>query len=74
MEQKLTGAELPFTRAVATYLYKVMAYKDEYEVARLYCDAGFQQKLSEVFTGDYKLKFNLAPPIINRGLDALGRP
>ena len=74
MEQKLTGAELPFTRAVATYLYKVMAYKDEYEVARLYSDAGFQRKLSEVFTGNYKLKFNLAPPIINRGLDALGRP
>ncbi len=73
-EQQLGDSELPFTRAVATYLYKVMAYKDEYEVARLYSDAGFQRKLSEVFTGNYKLKFNLAPPIINRGLDALGRP
>ena len=73
-EQQLGNSELPLTRAVATYLYKVMAYKDEYEVARLYSDPEFQQKLSEVFTGDYKLKFNLAPPIINRGLDALGRP
>ena len=73
-EQQLGNSELSLTRAVATYLYKVMAYKDEYEVGRLYSDPEFHQKLSEVFTGDYKLKFNLAPPIINRGLDALGRP
>jgi indolepyruvate ferredoxin oxidoreductase len=73
-EQALGGDELPLTRAVATYLYKLMAYKDEYEVARLYSDPAFQRKLSATFTGDYSLSFHLAPPIFNRGQDAQGRP
>jgi len=62
------------TEAVARYLYKLMAYKDEYEVARLYTDGNFQRKLADTFEGDYRLTFHLAPPIMNRGLDALGRP
>jgi indolepyruvate ferredoxin oxidoreductase len=62
------------TEAVARYLYKLMAYKDEYEVARLYTDGAFLQKLGETFEGDFRLTFHLAPPIFNRGLDALGRP
>ena len=73
-EQALGGDDLPLTRAVATYLYKVMAYKDEYEVARLYADPAFQEKLSATFAGDYTLSFNLAPPIFSRGNDAQGRP
>jgi indolepyruvate ferredoxin oxidoreductase len=40
-----------------------MAYKDEYEVARLYTDGSFGKKLSDKFDGDYKIKFYLAPPI-----------
>jgi indolepyruvate ferredoxin oxidoreductase len=40
-----------------------MAYKDEYEVARLFAEAGFQAQLSRQFEGDYKLKFHLAPPL-----------
>ncbi|HJQ55351.1 MAG TPA: indolepyruvate ferredoxin oxidoreductase family protein [Vineibacter sp.] len=50
--------------AVATSLYKLMAYKDEYEVARLYTDGAFLEKLNQQFEGDFKLKFNLAPPLL----------
>ncbi len=49
-------------RAVARYAYKLMAIKDEYEVARLYTDGSFQQKLREQFEGDVTLRFHLAPP------------
>ena len=59
---------------MARHLYKVMAYKDEYEVARLHSAPEFRRKLQETFTGDYSLSFHLAPPIFNRGLDADGRP
>ncbi len=52
--------------AVARYFYKVMAYKDEYEVARLYTDGAFRAKLEAAFEGDLKLKFHLAPPLISR--------
>jgi indolepyruvate ferredoxin oxidoreductase len=50
--------------AVATYLFKLMAYKDEYEVARLYTDGAFKAKVAGMFEGDYKLKFHLAPPLL----------
>ena len=40
-----------------------MAYKDEYEVARLYTDGDFLKKLGAQFEGDYKLSFHLAPPL-----------
>lgn len=73
-EQVLGHSDFPLTREVATYLYKLMAYKDEYEVARLYSDSRFKKKLSETFSGDYSLSFHLAPPIFNRALDAKGRP
>jgi indolepyruvate ferredoxin oxidoreductase len=49
--------------AVAKSLYKLMAYKDEYEVARLYTDGEFLKKLGAQFEGDYKLTFHLAPPL-----------
>jgi len=57
---------LPFTRAVAMSLGKLMAYKDEYEVARLYTDGGFERQLREQFEGDLKLEFHMAPPLIAR--------
>jgi indolepyruvate ferredoxin oxidoreductase len=50
--------------AVAKYAFKLMAYKDEYEVARLHSDPEFKRKLAEQFEGDYKLEFNLSPPAI----------
>jgi indolepyruvate ferredoxin oxidoreductase len=49
--------------AVAKSLYKLMAYKDEYEVGRLYSDGDFHKKLGAQFEGDYKLTFHLAPPL-----------
>jgi indolepyruvate ferredoxin oxidoreductase len=61
-------------RAVAINYAKLLAYKDEYEVARLFTDGKFEQQLREQFEGDYKISFNLAPPILSRGVDALGRP
>lgn len=50
------------SRAAAKYLFKLMAYKDEYEVARLYTDGTFKKKIEEQFEGDYTLKFHMAPP------------
>jgi indolepyruvate ferredoxin oxidoreductase len=49
--------------AAAKSLYKLMAYKDEYEVARLYTDGEFAKKLAMQFEGDYRLTFHLAPPL-----------
>jgi len=51
---------------VAKSLYKLMAYKDEYEVARLYTDGSFLRKLNTQFEGDFTLEFNLAPPLLAR--------
>ncbi|VVE73366.1 indolepyruvate ferredoxin oxidoreductase [Pandoraea pnomenusa] len=56
------GAQMPLTEAVARALYKLMAYKDEYEVARLYTDPAFMKKINEQFEGDFTLRFHLAPP------------
>ena len=66
------GEELP--RAVAINYAKLLAYKDEYEVARLYTDGRFEKQIRDQFDGDFKISFNLAPPIMAGGLDASGRP
>lgn len=58
--------------AVARYYYKLMAYKDEYEVARLYSDGEFLRKVAAQFEGDWKLAFHLAPPALAHGKD--GKP
>jgi indolepyruvate ferredoxin oxidoreductase len=50
--------------AVARNLFKLMAYKDEYEVARLHTDAAFLQKIKGMFEGDYTLNYHLAPPLM----------
>ncbi|HEY0675297.1 MAG TPA: DUF6537 domain-containing protein, partial [Immundisolibacter sp.] len=52
--------------AVARNFYKLLAYKDEYEVARLYTDGEFLAKLRETFAGDTRLRFHLAPPLLAR--------
>jgi indolepyruvate ferredoxin oxidoreductase len=54
------------SEAVARYAFKLMAYKDEYEVARLYTSGDFQKRVAQQFEGDYKLKFNLAPPLLSK--------
>ncbi|WP_075255675.1 indolepyruvate ferredoxin oxidoreductase family protein [Herbaspirillum camelliae] len=58
------GRALKLSRAVANYLFKLMAYKDEYEVARLHADPAFRAKIAGMFEGDYKLRFHLAPPLL----------
>ena len=52
------------TEAVARNLFKLMAYKDEYEVARLHTDVAFLQKINGMFEGDFTLNYHLAPPLI----------
>ncbi|MFT5182070.1 MAG: indolepyruvate ferredoxin oxidoreductase, partial [Alphaproteobacteria bacterium] len=49
--------------AAARYYFKLLAYKDEYEVARLYTNGAFAQCLNDQFEGNYKLKFHMAPPL-----------
>ena len=61
------------TEAVAQGLFKLMAYKDEYEVARLHADAAFAAKIGEMFDGEVKLVHHFAPPILGK-TDAQGRP
>ncbi|MCC2955188.1 indolepyruvate ferredoxin oxidoreductase family protein [Massilia sp. IC2-477] len=65
-EAKLEGGKrgTRLTEAVARYFYKLMAYKDEYEVARLHTDPMFRAKIANMFEGDIKLKFHLAPPLL----------
>ena len=58
--------------AVARYYFKLLAYKDEYEVARLYADPAFMQKIQSQFEGDYKLHFHLAPPLLSKRDPATG--
>jgi indolepyruvate ferredoxin oxidoreductase len=70
-EQARTGTQKLAT-AVAQYLFKLMAYKDEYEVARLHSNGELQRKIAEQFEGDYKLNFHLAPPLLAKK-DAQGR-
>jgi indolepyruvate ferredoxin oxidoreductase len=59
-------------KAVARSLFKLMAYKDEYEVARLYTNGEFEERLKATFEGDFTVKFNLAPPLLAKR-DAQGR-
>jgi indolepyruvate ferredoxin oxidoreductase len=60
------GDKFLLTNAVAKALYKVMAYKDEYEVARLFTNGKFQQELQDKFEGGYRLSFHLAPPLFSK--------
>jgi indolepyruvate ferredoxin oxidoreductase len=63
------------TRTVADLLYKLMAYKDEYEVARLYSDPAFKQKIAQRFEDPKKLRVYLAPPMLAHRKDPkTGRP
>ena len=62
---RLPGATA-LTEAVARYYFKLLAVKDEYEVARLYTQTDFNERVAAAFEGDYKLKFHLAPPVFNK--------
>ncbi len=58
----------------ARALFKLMAYKDEYEVARLYTNGEFHKKLNQEFEGNFSLSFHLAPPILGATDRNTGRP
>ena len=62
------------TEAVARYYFKLLAIKDEYEVARLYAETDFVQRVAAQFDGDYKLNFYLAPPTLNKAATKNGEP
>jgi indolepyruvate ferredoxin oxidoreductase len=62
------------SKAVARYYYKVLAYKDEYEVARLYSDGNFTRQLEAQFAGDYRLQFHLAPSWLSKPDPRTGQP
>jgi len=67
-------AKEELTEAAARSLFKLMAYKDEYEVARLMTGEGFKDQIAQEFEGDYSVKYHMAPPLLSRKKDARGRP
>ncbi|TMQ74460.1 Indolepyruvate ferredoxin oxidoreductase [Candidatus Accumulibacter phosphatis] len=76
--ERVSAAESPLqstalSEAVARSYFRLLAVKDEYEVARLHSDPAFLQQLSEEFEGDYRLRFHLAPPLLARLDPATGR-
>jgi indolepyruvate ferredoxin oxidoreductase len=72
--EKVPG-QCGLAEAVARYLFKLMAYKDEYEVARLYSDTTFVERVKSSFDGeDLRLEFHLAPPLLARRDPATGEP
>lgn len=71
-EAKLGGGEA-LTEAVARGYFKLLAYKDEYEVARLYAENDFLKRVHERFQGDFRLHVHLAPPLLSRPDPATGR-
>ena len=63
-ESRALPGSTKLSEAVARYLFKLMAYKDEYEVARLHTDPAFAAKIAAQFEGGYKLSYHLAPPLL----------
>jgi indolepyruvate ferredoxin oxidoreductase len=63
-ERMVSPKASQLSEAVARYLYKLMAYKDEYEVARLHSDPAFLNTLEAQFKNGYKVQYNLAPPVL----------
>jgi indolepyruvate ferredoxin oxidoreductase len=73
-EQRSAPGASAFSKGVARYGFKLMAYKDEYEVARLHIDPAFMDKLKAEFEDGFKLAFNLAPPILAKPDPVSGEP
>ncbi|MEM1104660.1 MAG: DUF6537 domain-containing protein [Pseudomonadota bacterium] len=65
-EVGVTGRAGRFTEAVARYFFKLMAYKDEYEVARLHTSSSVRMDIAKQFRGDFKMKLSMAPPLISK--------
>ncbi|WP_369803243.1 indolepyruvate ferredoxin oxidoreductase family protein [Pseudorhodoferax sp. Leaf267] len=73
-EQGSFPGRTDLTRAVAKYYFKLLAIKDEYEVARLYTETEFLKGVERNFEGDYRLVFNLAPPLLAKRDRETGEP
>jgi indolepyruvate ferredoxin oxidoreductase len=74
VEQQRIPGNTALTEAVARSYHKLLAYKDEYEVARLHSDPQFRRQLQDTFEGDYRLSVHLAPPLLSRVDLATGEP
>lgn len=73
-EQAIMPGKTALSEAVARYGFKLMAYKDEYEVARLYSDGVFRDAVKESFDGNGKIYFHLAPPLLSKPDPVTGEP
>lgn len=73
-EQAATPGSEALALAVAVAAFRLMSYKDEYEVARLLSDPGFHSDLRRSFSGPFKLRYHLAPPMLERLDPSTGRP
>jgi indolepyruvate ferredoxin oxidoreductase len=73
-ETERTPGRAGFAEAVARSYFRLLAYKDEYEVARLYTDGSFMRQLRDQFEGDWRLEFHLAPPLLSSIDPETGRP
>jgi indolepyruvate ferredoxin oxidoreductase len=73
LEQQAAGST-KLAEAVARYYAKLLAYKDEYEVARLHADGEFRKKIEGMFEGAYKVVYHLAPPLLAKADPLTGEP
>ena len=72
--EKTVANSSKLTEAVGRYYHKLLAYKDEYEVARLHANGEFRKKIEGMFEGDYKTFFYLAPPLLAKVDPVTGEP
>jgi indolepyruvate ferredoxin oxidoreductase len=73
-ESRVMPGSTALAEAVARYDFKLRAIKDEYEVARLYAESDFAERVAKQFEGDYKLVYHLAPPTTNKVDPTTGEP
>ena len=73
-EQAARSGSTELTDAFARSLFKLMAYKDEYEVARLHSDGAFAREIADHFEGDYRVSYHMAPPLLARRDPVTGLP
>jgi indolepyruvate ferredoxin oxidoreductase len=72
--EKIRSVDSTLAEAAARYYAKLLAYKDEYEVARLHADGEFERKIDAMFEGDYRVVYHLAPPLLARKDPLTGEP
>lgn len=72
-DEYIEGSDFSLTRSVAQYYFKMLAFKDEYEVARLLSSDAFRTTLEQEFEGDFRMEFHMAPPIFQRRDPRTGR-